>query len=72
MLYFLLGFILGIVIGTVLFRVFRPKRFGALRVDQSDPDDTYIFFELHRSLDDLKRQKRIIVDVCLKDFIPHK
>lgn len=70
MLYFLLGFILGIVIGTVLFRFFRPKRFGALRVDQSDPDDTYIFFELWRSLDDLKKQERVTVDVCLKDFIP--
>lgn len=67
-------FCVGIIVGIFLHVVFsRTKSVGALRVDNSDPDDgPYLFLELSKDIGFIKRKKYVVLKVNLKSYIPHK
>lgn len=69
-LVFLAGVFLGISITTVMFRVFLV---GALRIDNSEPEEgPYLFLELSKGIGDISSKKYVLLKVNLKNFIPHK
>lgn len=73
---YLLGLFIGIMIGAAVMFVLThipKKRIGTLRVDQSDPDDPpYLFLELDVNVDTVKKQKYVIFDVNVENYISQK
>ena len=73
---YLIGLALGIAIGAAFtFAICRipKKRIGTLRVDQSDPDDEpYLFLELDVNVDTVKKQKYVIFDVNVENYLSQK
>lgn len=67
-------FCVGIVIGAILhILISRIKSVGALRIDNSDPDDgPYLFLELSKDIGFIKRKRYVVLKVNLKSYIPHK
>ncbi len=62
--------IVGILIGRALFR---PKTFGNLRVDRSDPTDApYLFLELSTDVANVVHQKYVTFMVRAEDFLSHE
>ena len=73
---YIIGSIVGILIGILstwlVFRITR-RSMGTLRVDQSDPDDEpYLFLELNSNVDTIKKQKHVIFDVNVENYISQK
>ena len=67
---FVLGVLFGCVIAMVVFRV---KSVGSLRVDNSDPSDApYLFLELSKNVDIVRKKKYISLKVSDKNFISHE
>lgn len=65
-----IGILVGIICTTV---ATRTKSVGFLRVDTSDSDDgPYLFLELSKDIEDIYRQKYVILRVNIKNFIPHE
>lgn len=63
----------GALVGAFFVHVFKPKTIGYLRVDRSDPDERpYLFLELTEGLDQVLRQKEVVMKVKIQDYIPHK
>ncbi len=65
----------GILVGIIGCKVYgRFHAIGRVRVDNSDPDSSpYLFLELsHTGANDLMKKKFVILQVEVKDFIPHK
>lgn len=70
---FMLIFVAGIVVGMIIILLISMFHLvGALRVDQSDPDEPYIFLELDKGKGSIAFKKYIVLKVNLKNFIPHK
>jgi hypothetical protein len=42
-----------------------------LRVDHSD-DRPYLFLELNTGVDEIAKQKTVLLNVKVEDFVPHK
>lgn len=65
-------FIVGFAVSwTIHNRWKKPKPFGTLRVDHSDPDDKpYLFLEITEDPASLVNRKEVILDVKIKDYIP--
>lgn len=60
----------GILIGKVFFR---PKTFGNLRVDRSDPEDVpYLFLELTTDVSNVAHQEYVTFRVRVENFLPHE
>lgn len=58
---------IGILIGKILFR---PKQFGDLRVDRSDPDDPpHLFLELDADISHIIQQEYVTFKVRAEDFL---
>ena len=62
-----IGFICGLLFET-------PKRYknrpvGTLRLDNSDPDGTFLFLELTTPLENVTAQKRVTVYVNTENYI---
>lgn len=65
--------IVGILIGFVVSSIIHQKHpVGFLCIDKSDPDGPYLFLELKKSISEITTQKTVLLEVKLKDFIPHK
>jgi len=73
-IFFILGFLvcgLIFIVGIVLYH--DRHVIGAIRIDQSDPDDRpYLFLNLSVSPEKLLGMKQVICDVDVRDFIPQK
>ena len=65
-------FIVGVLAGLVSGWILSPKRVGNLRMDHSDPDSPYLFLELEENMDDLLKQKEVILRIRVEDYISQK
>lgn len=71
-------FALGLAIGAALvwIAVFirdTKKNVGYLRVDHSDPDSgSYLFLELTKPMPEIQKQKTVILEVKLEDYLTQK
>lgn len=71
-------FALGLAIGAALvwIAVFirdTKKNVGYLRVDHSDPDSgPYLFLELTKPMPEIQKQKTVILEVKLEDYLTQK
>lgn len=67
-------FVIGILIGMIVSEIIsRNDSIGALRVDSSDPDDgPYLFLELSKDVNHIKRKKYIVLKVNTNSYIPHE
>lgn len=63
-------FCVGIAAGIILHIFFsRIKLVGALRVDNSDPDDgPHLFLELSKDIGFIRRKKYVVLKVNLKSY----
>ena len=65
--------VVGIMIGFVVSSIIRRKHpVGFLRIDKSDPDGSYLFLELKKSVNEIVTQRTVLLEVKREDFIPHK
>lgn len=71
-LIFIAGVLIGWAIALIVHTVFKVKPVGDLRVDNSDPDGTYLFLELERDLPDLKDGAEVCFRVKRKNYISHE
>lgn len=73
-----IAFILGIIIGMIAMRTLFMKRMldkgymGNLRIDNSDGEGPYIFLELSKDVDELKKHKNVILSVIDKNYVSQK
>lgn len=67
-------FVIGVLIGMMVSEIIsRHDSIGALRVDSSDPDDgPYLFLELSKDVNHIKRKKYIVLKVNTNSYIPHE
>ena len=66
-------FTIGVVIGCVLSSIIRrAKSVGKLRIDTSDPDGPFMFLELSKGVGDISAKKQVLLQVDLKNYIPHE
>lgn len=67
-------FLIGILVGCVVtLFIFRMRSVGSLRIDTSDPDDgPYLFLEMSKDVNKVRKKKYITLKVNLKNFIPHE
>lgn len=67
-------FVIGILIGMIVSEIIsRNDSIGTLRVDSSDPDDgPYLFLELSKDVNHIKRKKYIVLKVNTNSYIPHE
>ena len=65
LLFFILG-IAGLCIGLT------AKSDGTLRIDSSDPDGPYMFLEVRRSIEDIRKKPFVILRVNLKSYLTRK
>lgn len=74
MLLFAFFFFIGIATGLLLTKIIlHIKTSGALRIDNSDPQDgPYLFLELEKGIYDIRRQNYILLEVKLKNYNSHK
>lgn len=69
-MYFLLGLAVGVLLSIIFAKYFlKPKIIGTLRVDQSDPDGPYLFLELNASIEKIIHQKKVVMNVNVKNYI---
>lgn len=68
-LIFLAGVSLGISIVSIIFKAYFV---GTLRVDKSDPDESYMFLELDKGMGSISSKKHVILRVKLENYISHK
>lgn len=66
------GVVLGVMLGVLISRMFKKDSVGSLRVDRSDPDGPYIFLELNIPFEKLSKEKTVLLNVKLEDYIPQK
>ena len=69
---YILVYFLGIMVGAIIAWNLHSKPIGDLRIDSSDPPNTYLFLELERELPDLKKRKKVCFRVKVEDYIPQK
>lgn len=68
---FLAGFLCGFAVSCI--KLSRKEPVGDLRIDTSDPDDNpYLFLELSKDLNFVRRKKYITLKVNTISYIPHK
>lgn len=68
---FLAGFLCGFAVSCI--KSSRKEPVGDLRIDTSDPDDNpYLFLELSKDLNFVRRKKYITLKVNTISYIPHK
>lgn len=68
---FLAGFFCGFAVSCI--KSSRKEPVGDLRIDTSDPDDNpYLFLELSKDLNFVRRKKYITLKVNTISYIPHK
>lgn len=68
--------VLMCVIGFIIGRFsYKPKHYGTIRVDTSDPDDApYLFLELHhdKSVNNIIHEQYVTFKVDVKNYITQK
>ena len=70
MLKMILIYILGVIIGCIVTNLFlRNKSIGSLVIDNSDPDDTYLFLELSENPNSIRNKKYVTFKVNPKNYI---
>ena len=68
---FLVGFSCGFAVSCI--KSSHKEPVGDLRIDTSDPDDNpYLFLELSKDLNFVRRKKYITLKVNTISYIPHK
>ena len=66
----LLFFILGMAVGVAAIYIWlTAKSDGTLRIDSSDP---YMFLEVRRSTEDIRKKPFVILRVNLKSYLTRK
>ena len=66
----LLFFILGMAVGVAAIYIWlTAKSDGTLRIDSSDPDGPYMFLEVRRSTEDIRKKPFVILRVNLKSYL---
>jgi len=69
----LLFFILGMAVGVAAIYIWlTAKSDGTLRIDSSDPDGPYMFLEVRRSTEDIRKKPFVILRVNLKSYLTRK
>lgn len=66
---FILGLLAGIIFSMLLLH---SKSVGNLRIDDSDPDGPYMFLELSKHPNEIRRKKYVTFRVKAENFISHK
>ena len=66
---FALGVLVGAIFTGIVFQLFSV---GTLRVDNSDPDGSFLFLELSKRIEAVVSKKYVVLRVKAKDFVPHK
>ena len=69
-----IAFVVGLAVGGILVRLWSYQHsVGALRVDDSDPDEPpYIFLELKEDVSHLYKKKQVVLQVHIKSFVPRQ
>lgn len=66
-------FILGMAVGVAAIYIWlTAKSDGTLRIDSSDPDGPYMFLEVRRSIEDIRKKPFVILRVNLKSYLTRK
>lgn len=67
-------FVIGLLIGLISMDVIsRIDSIGTLRVDDSLPDEgPYLFLELTKDINHIRRKKYIVLKVNTDSYIPHE
>ena len=69
----LLFFILGMAVGVAAIYIWlTAKSDGTLRIDSYDPDGLYMFLEVRRSTEDIRKKPFVILRVNLKSYLTRK
>ena len=69
----LLFFILGMAVGVAAIYIWlTAKSDGTLLIDSSDPDGPYMFLEVGRSIEDIRKKPFVILRVNLKSYLTRK
>lgn len=69
----LLFFILGMAVGVAAIYIWlTAKSDGSLRIGSSDPDGPYMFLEVRRSIEDIRKKPFVILRVNLKSYLTRK
>lgn len=69
----LLFFILGMAVGVAAIYIWlTAKSDGTLQIDSSDPDGPYMFLEVGRSIEDIRKKPFVILRVNLKSYLTRK
>jgi hypothetical protein len=63
--------VVGVLVATICFARRNHHSIGNLRVDHSD-DRPYLFLELNTGVDEIAKQKTVLLNVKVEDFVPHK
>ena len=67
---FVIGLLIGIVVMDVISRI---DSIGTLRVDDSIPDEgPYLFLELSKDINQVRRKKYVTLKVDIDSYIPHE
>ena len=70
---YILILVIGAIVGVILTCfVFRSFLVGTLRIDRSDPDDTFLFLELSKGMRQVISKKYVMMKVKIENFIPRK
>lgn len=70
---FVCGVCIGMIVGCVLTHDdYRNNSVGILRIDTSDPDGPYMFLELSKGIEYIRKHNFVILKVSTKSFIPHE
>ena len=69
----LLFFILGMAVGVAAIYIWpTAKSDGTLRIGSSGPDGPYMFLEVRRSIEDIRKKPFVILRVNLKSYLTRK
>ena len=67
---YFVGIVLGIIIGAMAAQLkIHKAKVGVLRVDNSDPDDTYMFLELSKGVGDVSTKQYVVLEVSTESYI---
>lgn len=71
-LFFNIGLLAGIILGLIFSKLIHKQiKIGNLRLDQSDPDEPYLFLEItdRNGLESIKNNDQVILDVVVKNYV---
>lgn len=72
-MWYVIIFAIGVMMGSVTSNILHLKNhIGTLRIDNSDPDGTYLFLELSKDIKSFNKKKSVVLTVKDKNYISQK